>query len=132
MKLEGGNDVSLVAGQTFSFTTDTSVIGNQERVAVTYPGLTKDLKVGDTVLVDDGLIGMTVTNITDTEVVCQVLNNGDLGEKKALTYRAFLSVYPLWQKKIKKTSFLAANKVLILLLLHLSVNVQTLKKFVLI
>ncbi|SUC26735.1 Pyruvate kinase I [Providencia rustigianii] len=84
MKLEGGNDVSLVAGQTFAFTTDTSVIGNKDRVAVTYPGLTKDLKVGDTVLVDDGLIGMKVTNVTATEVICEVLNNGDLGEKKGV------------------------------------------------
>ena len=38
MKLEGGNDVSLKAGQTFTFTTDKSVIGNSEMVAVTYEG----------------------------------------------------------------------------------------------
>lgn len=84
MKLEGGNDVSLVAGQTFTFTTDTSVVGNKDKVAVTYAGLTSDLKVGNTVLVDDGLIGMKVTNVTATEVVCEVLNNGDLGEKKGV------------------------------------------------
>ena len=36
IKLEGGNDVSLKAGQTFTFTTDKSVIGNNEIVAVTY------------------------------------------------------------------------------------------------
>ena len=84
MKLEGGNDVALVAGQTFAFTTDTSVIGNKDKVAVTYAGLTTDLKVGDTVLVDDGLIGMKVINVTATEVICEVLNNGDLGEKKGV------------------------------------------------
>ena len=84
MKLEGGNDVSLVAGQTFAFTTDTSVVGNKDKVAVTYPGLTADLKAGDTVLVDDGLIGMKVTSVTATEVICEVLNNGDLGEKKGV------------------------------------------------
>lgn len=95
MKLEGGNDVSLVAGQDFTFTIDTSVIGNKDRVAVTYEGLPRDLKAGDTVLVDDGLIGMRVKNVTATEVVCEVLNSGDLGEKKASTYRAFLSACPL-------------------------------------
>lgn len=84
MKLEGGNDVALVAGQEFTFTTDTSVIGNKDRVAVTYAGLSADLKVGDTVLVDDGLIGMTVTKVTATDVICQVLNSGDLGEKKGV------------------------------------------------
>lgn len=84
MKLEGGNDVSLVAGQTFTFTTDTSVIGNKDKVAVTYAGLTSDLNAGDTVLVDDGLIGMKVKDVTATEVICEVLNNGDLGEKKGV------------------------------------------------
>ncbi len=45
---EGGNDVSL-AGQTFTFTTDKSVVGNNEIVAVTYEGFTSDLSVGNTV-----------------------------------------------------------------------------------
>ncbi|MDC9580913.1 pyruvate kinase PykF [Xenorhabdus sp. PR6a] len=84
MKLEGGNDVSLTAGQTFTFTTDKSVIGNQERVAVTYAGLPEDLNPGNTVLVDDGLLAMTVKETTATEVICEVLNNGDLGENKGV------------------------------------------------
>ncbi|CDH25307.1 pyruvate kinase PykF [Xenorhabdus bovienii] len=84
IKLEGGNDVSLTAGQTFTFTTDKSVIGNQECVAVTYAGLPADLKPGNTILVDDGLIAMTVKNVTETEVICEVLNNGDLGENKGV------------------------------------------------
>ncbi|MDE9434996.1 pyruvate kinase PykF [Xenorhabdus bovienii] len=84
IKLEGGNDVSLTAGQTFTFTTDKSVIGNQECVAVTYAGLPEDLKPGNTILVDDGLIAMTVKNVTETEVICEVLNNGDLGENKGV------------------------------------------------
>ncbi len=83
-KLENGQDVSLVAGQEFTFTTDTSVVGNHERVAVTYPGFAKDLNKGNTVLVDDGLIEMEVLETTDTEVKCKVLNNGDLGENKGV------------------------------------------------
>ncbi len=48
MKLEGGNDVSLVAGQTFTFTftTDQTVVGNKDKVAVTYAGIANDLRVG--------------------------------------------------------------------------------------
>ncbi|MEY1087542.1 pyruvate kinase PykF [Morganella morganii] len=84
IKLEGGNDVALVAGQTFTFTTDKSVIGNNERVAVTYEGFAQDLKPGNIVLVDDGLIGMRVKETTATEVICEVLNNGDLGENKGV------------------------------------------------
>ena len=84
MKLEGGNDASLKAGQTFTFTTDQTIIGNADTVAVTYPGFAADLKIGNTVLVDDGLIGMEVINVTESTVVCKVLNKGDLGENKGV------------------------------------------------
>ena len=84
IKLEGGNDVSLVAGQEFTFTTDRTVIGNNKIVAVTYEGLTSDLKAGDTVLVDDGLIAMEVKEVSGKEVKCIVKNNGDLGENKGI------------------------------------------------
>lgn len=84
IKLEGGNDVSLVAGQDFTFTTDKTVIGNNKIVAVTYEGFPSDLKAGDTVLVDDGLIAMEVKEVTDKEVRCIVKNNGDLGENKGI------------------------------------------------
>lgn len=84
IKLENGDDVALVAGQDFVFTTDTSVVGNKQTVAVTYPGFAQDLTAGDTILVDDGLIEMEVISTTDTEVKCKVLNNGDLGENKGV------------------------------------------------
>ncbi|OCG02837.1 pyruvate kinase PykF [Gilliamella sp. wkB112] len=84
IKLEGGNDVSLVAGQTFTFTTDKSVVGNSQCVAVTYDGFARDLKPGNRVLVDDGLIAMDVKEINGNEVICTVLNNGDLGENKGV------------------------------------------------
>ncbi len=84
VKLENGDDVMLEAGQTFTFTTDTSVVGNKDRVAVTYEGLPQDLKPGNTVLVDDGLLEMEVLETTEKEVVCKVLNNGELGENKGV------------------------------------------------
>ncbi|MBF9001417.1 MULTISPECIES: pyruvate kinase PykF [Vibrio] len=84
IKLENGEDVDLVAGQEFTFTTDATVIGNKDRVAVTYPGFAQDLTEGNTILVDDGLIEMKVLSTTDTEVKCQVQNNGSLGENKGV------------------------------------------------
>nr|MBP6563176.1 pyruvate kinase [Neisseriaceae bacterium] len=56
MGLEGVDTVALVAGQRFALSILPEVLGNHERVAVTYPGLIQDLSVGDTVLIDDGLI----------------------------------------------------------------------------
>ena len=101
IKLEGGNDVDLVAGQTFTFTTDSTVIGNKDRVAVTYPGLAKDLKPGNIVLVDDGLIGLEVTSVTATEVICKVLNNGALGENKGVNLPNVKTSLPALAEKDK-------------------------------
>ncbi len=101
IKLEGGNDVALVAGQDFTFTTDTSVVGNKDIVAVTYPGFAKDLTVGNTILVDDGLIEMKVVATTDTEVKCTVLNNGDLGENKGVNLPGVSVKLPALSEKDK-------------------------------
>jgi len=102
IKLEGGNDVSLKAGQTFTFTTDKTVVGNSDIVAVTYEGFTNDLSVGNTVLVDDGLIGMEVTAIEGKNVVCKVLNNGDLGENKGVNLPGVSIALPALAEKDKQ------------------------------
>lgn len=101
MKLENGNDVSLTAGQTFTFTTDQTVIGSKDRVAVTYPGFARDLSVGNTVLVDDGLLGMEVIAVTETTVQCRVLNNGDLGENKGVNLPGVSIALPALAEKDK-------------------------------
>ena len=84
VKLEDGNDVMLTAGQEFTLTTDTSVIGDHTRVAVTYAGLGDDLVAGNTVLLDDGLIEMTVKSVAGTNILCEVKNSGELGENKGV------------------------------------------------
>ena len=69
VKLKNGDDVLLKAGQEFTLSTDQRIVGDNTVVAVTYEDLTKDLVVGNTVLLDDGLIELTVKRITDTEVI---------------------------------------------------------------
>ncbi len=101
IKLENGEDVDLVAGQEFTFTTDSSVVGNKDIVAVTYAGFAKDLHAGNTILVDDGLIEMEVTSVTDTEVKCKVLNNGALGENKGVNLPGVSVKLPALSEKDK-------------------------------
>ena len=84
VKLRDGHDIMLKAGQEFTLTTDTSVLGDNTRVAVTYAGLTKDLKRGDIVLLDDGLIELIVKEVKAQEIICEVRNNGELGENKGV------------------------------------------------
>ena len=73
----------LEEGSQFTLTTE-QIEGNNTRCSQTYKNLPKDVKEGDTILIDDGLIQLTVENVTDTDVVCRVVNGGELGQKKGI------------------------------------------------
>lgn len=81
--LKDGKDVTLKVGSTFTLTTKPCE-GTQEMVSVSYEGFTKDIRVGNTVLIDDGLIELNVTEVTGDKVVTKVLNNGVLGQRKGV------------------------------------------------
>ena len=81
---EGDVKYDLVEGQDFIVTTDYSFKGTPEKISVSYPGMTKDLTPGDTILVDDGLIGLEVKEIKGEEIFCKVKNSGALGQKKGV------------------------------------------------
>ena len=83
-KLEGGKDILLEAGNTIAITTDYSHVGNKDKISVSYPGIVDDLKPGNTVLLDDGLVGLEVTEIKGNEIICKVINTGELGETKGV------------------------------------------------
>ncbi|MBU2863121.1 pyruvate kinase PykF [Reinekea forsetii] len=100
MNLADG-DVLLNAGQTFTLTTDQSVVGDCTKVAVTYPDFTKDLSVGNTVLLDDGLLELTVTEIKGNDVICRVENTGELGNKKGVNLPGVSVKLPALSEKDK-------------------------------
>lgn len=79
---EGGK-VELVTGQTFILTTE-EMLGTSQKAAITYKGLKNDISVGNTILIDDGLIEMVVREITDTDIVCQVINGGFVSNHKGV------------------------------------------------
>lgn len=81
--LENGGKVTLKEGETFTLTAE-EIPGNEKIVSQTYAGLAKDVKVGDTILIDDGLIGLKVTQICGKDVVCLVINGGELGQRKGI------------------------------------------------
>ena len=80
--IEGGK-VELKKGQTFVLTTE-DIVGNAEIVSITYKQLYKDVKPGDSILIDDGLIGMEVQKIDGEEIVCQVKNGGFISNNKGV------------------------------------------------
>ena len=76
--------VELKEGQEFTLTTR-DIMGNNDICSITYKGLAKDVKPGDTILIDDGLIGMEVLSIKDnTDVVCTVKNGGPVKNHKGI------------------------------------------------
>ena len=81
--LEGGKKVTLKEGSEFILYTE-EMTGNAAGCCVTYPGLAKDVKPGDRILIDDGLIELKVKQIKSGNIVCHVENGGELGERKGV------------------------------------------------
>ena len=73
----------LEAGQTFTLTTR-EVEGTKEICSITYKDLPQDVHEGGTIMLDDGLIKLRITNVTDTDISCEVLNSGKIKNKKGV------------------------------------------------
>ena len=83
LTLKDDQKVLLVKGQDFTLTTE-EIIGDEHRVGVTYSDLPSDVKEGSQILIDDGLIELKVKKITDTDVICEVIAGGELGNRKGI------------------------------------------------
>ena len=75
--------VELTAGQTFTLTTE-EMLGTSEKATITYKNLKNDIVVGTTILIDDGLIEMTVEEITENDITCRVVNGGFVSNHKGV------------------------------------------------
>jgi len=60
------------------------VVGDEEKATITYKDLYKDLKIGDTILLNDGLIELKVTNIIDKDIHCKIINSGEVSSNKSI------------------------------------------------
>lgn len=81
--LKDGQKVMLEAGQTFTLTTE-QLVGDETKVSITYDGLAEDVEIGKKILIDDGLIELEVKKIIGTDIVCRVINGGELGQRKGV------------------------------------------------
>lgn len=75
--------ILLEKGQTFILTSR-EIEGDASMVSITYPELIHDVKAGDEILLDDGLIGLTVREVTETDIVCEVQNGGPVSNHKGV------------------------------------------------
>ena len=79
---EGGK-VFLETGAMFRLTTE-EVMGTADRATITYKNLKKDVEIGKSILIDDGLIELTIKAIEDTDIVCEVVNGGYVSNHKGI------------------------------------------------
>jgi pyruvate kinase len=82
-KLKGGKPVELQAGKKFTLTSR-KVEGNHEIVATNYEKLSQEVKTGDTILLDDGIIELKVLRTTETDTECEIINAGILKDHQGI------------------------------------------------
>lgn len=77
--------VYVKEGDKFTFTTD-DVEGDETRVSVSYKNLVKELNVGDTILVWNGLISFRVDELKGNDAICTVIAGGEMSDKKSMNF----------------------------------------------
>ena len=73
--LKDGKKVTLTAGEEIILTTE-DIVGDAKRVHINYNGLNEDVKEGNVILIDDGLIELHVERVEGTEIYCRIMNGG--------------------------------------------------------
>ena len=76
--------LELTKGTEFTVYAGGDVVGDATKCSVTYEGLANDVKPGNTILIDDGLVGLTVKSIDGNAIKCEVDNTGFVGTHKGV------------------------------------------------
>lgn len=101
--------VTLKAGQRFtlcSYETE----GDENHVSITYENLYRDITPGTKILIDDGLIEMQVLTLDDREIVCTVINGGEISNNKGVNVPSVRLSLPFLSSKDKKDIAFAAKE----------------------
>ncbi|KOA19589.1 pyruvate kinase [Clostridium homopropionicum DSM 5847] len=76
--------VELKEGNRFTIICGEDVIGDETKCSITYDKLYEDVKIGNAILIDDGLVGLTVEEIEGNKIHCRVANSGVVSSKKGI------------------------------------------------
>lgn len=94
--------IHLKTDQIFVLSCEQDFLGDEHRVSVAYPELIDDVRIGDELLLDDGLISLRVEAIEGLEIICKVLEGGILKDKKGLNRKGGgLSATAITEKDIR-------------------------------
>jgi pyruvate kinase len=114
-KIRTGNfetgSVTLTVGQSFTLTTS-EIIGDEKKVSVNYPALPKEVRAGEIIFLDDGRVKLQVKEVSEADVICQVLIGGKISGKRGLNLPgSALSAKSLTDKDRDDLEFGIKNKV---------------------
>ena len=77
------DEITLVEGNTIRIVKD-DVVGNEERFTVNHPEAIDSIEVGNSVLLENGLMRLDVISKEKDGITCKVINGGILGNKKSM------------------------------------------------
>ncbi|MBQ9965367.1 MAG: pyruvate kinase [Clostridia bacterium] len=77
--------IFLNEGDEFTFTAK-DIEGDEKGVSINYKNLSKDLEVGDKILLNNGLLTFEVVELTETDTICKVLIGGELSDRKSMSF----------------------------------------------
>ena len=77
--------INLAEGDEFTFTTE-QIVGDSTKVSVSYAGLADELGVGDTILLNNGLMTFEVTGIEGNNIKTKVIIGGELSNRKSMAF----------------------------------------------
>ena len=93
--------IQLKDGQKFTLVNE-DIIGNEEKVSISYKELYKDVEPGTKILIDDGAIELKVDEVIDKDIVCTVVHGNGLGSRKTMNLPGTIIRLPaLAQKDIE-------------------------------
>ena len=93
--------VELIEGNKFTIYCGEEVLGDETKCSITYDKLHEDVKPGDAILIDDGLVGLEVESIEDNKIHCIVKNNGVVSNHKGVNVPGVNTSLPSLTEKDK-------------------------------
>lgn len=103
-KMKDGKKIRLETGNEITLTTDRAfeTIGTADKIYVTYDKLATTVKVGDTVLLSDGLIHLTAIHVDGNDVRCRINNTEEIGNRKGVNLPGLIVELPALSEKDKQ------------------------------
>jgi pyruvate kinase len=89
-----GDSVTLVEGSSYTVICGEDIIGDETTCSISYKGLYKDAKIGDSILIADGLIGLEIKEINQNKIHCIVKNTGTIGNYKNVNVPGVVTKLP--------------------------------------